>query len=354
MFVKLDPANQRKAANAEIVRVVEAVNPELLDSLDMEGLWIKQLKEVASRAELNQIREGLRPLGERSFDDSIARYMFSYFPDLGVKNPDITHVIDEFEGLKDEEWSFDLGRVLNFDATILCKTMSATNVDQLDRLLRIESDTIAGQQSVVIQEGVGKKFFREAPELQWLVSSRFRGLSKYTDRALDRMVSASDESVSTESAGSASTESEALDAESLADAAVSGPIPIYVSVPAEEYSALLSADAEARADAVFEAVEEETWPVGDVDKLHAATYRVLVELVGEKDAAAIVYGGTDLDPQQETDGLRGNEAGVVDKLSSVLAGVELGAVDDSYAVGELAEIYAAAAERGDAIAVLMN
>lgn len=168
------------------------------------------------------------------------------------------------------------------------------------------------------------------------------------------MVSASGGSVSTESAGPASTESEALGVETLEDVAVSGPIPIYVSVPAKEYSVLVSADARARADAVFEAMEEETYPVGDVDKLHAATHRVLVELVGEKDAEVIVYGGTDLDPQQETDGLRGNEAGVVDKLSSVLAGVELGALADSYAVGELAAIYAAAAERGDAIAVLMN
>lgn len=354
MYVKLDPANQRKAVNAEVVRVVEAVNPELLDSLDMEGLWIKQLKEKASRAELNQIREGLRPLGERSFDDPIARYMFSYFPDLGVKNPDITYVIDEFERLKDEEWSFDLERVLNFDATILCKAMSAANVDQLDRLLRIGSDTIAGQQSVVIQEGARKKFFREAPELSWLAGSRFRGRNKYLDAALDRMVSASDESVSTESAGAVSAETEALGGETLVDVAVSGPIPIYVSVPAQEYTALVSAEAEARADAVFEAMEEETYPVGDVYKLHAATYRVLVELVGEKDAEAIVYGGTDLDPQQETDGLRGNEAGVVDKLSSVLGGVELGAVENSYAVGELAAIYAAAAGRGDAIVVLMN
>lgn len=48
------------------------------------------------------------------------------------------------------------------------------------------------------------------------------------------------------------------------------------------------------------------------------------------------------------------DPGVVDKLSSVLAGVELGAVENSYAVGELAAIYAAAAGSGDAIAVLMN
>lgn len=204
MFVKFDLENQIKAANAEVVRVVEAVNPELLDSLDMEGLWIKQLKASASRAELDQIREGLRPLGERSFDDPIARFMFSYFPDLGVKNPDITYVIDDFERLKDEEWSFDLKRVLNFDATILCKAMSAANVDQLDRLLRIESDTIAGQQSVVIQEGARKKFFREAPELSWLAGSRFRGRNKYLDAALDRMLSASGESVPAESAGAVS------------------------------------------------------------------------------------------------------------------------------------------------------
>ncbi|WP_296148760.1 hypothetical protein [uncultured Corynebacterium sp.] len=52
MFVKLDPENQMKAANAEVVRVVEAVNPELLDSLDMAGPWIKQLKARCRRPTL--------------------------------------------------------------------------------------------------------------------------------------------------------------------------------------------------------------------------------------------------------------------------------------------------------------
>lgn len=354
MFVKLDPENQMKAARGEILRVVNEVNPELAEALDPNVSWIDQLKEHASRSELKAIREGIRPLAERSFDDPLARYMFSYLPGFGVKNPDISYVVDEIERLKDEEMGPDLYRVLDHDVNILHNTLLPSSVGQLDRFLRLESEAITLMQGGIIQEGAKKKFFREAPELQWLASSRFRGLNKYTDRALDRMVSASDESVSTEPAGPASTELEALGVETLADAVVSGPIPIYVSVPAEEYSALLSADAQVRADAVFEAMEEETYPVGDVDKLHAATHRVLVELVGEKDAEAIVYGGTDLDPGQETDGLRGNEAGVVDKLSSVLGGVELGAVADSYAVGELAAIYAAAAGRGDAIVVLMN
>lgn len=50
----------------------------------------------------------------------------------------------------------------------------------------------------------------------------------------------------------------------------------------------------------------------------------------------------------------GNEPGDVEKLSSLLDAIDLGTMEDSYAVGELATIYAAAAERGDAIAVLMN
>ena len=347
MFVKLDRENQMKAAQNEVLRVVKEVNPELVDLLEPNTSWFDILKEHASRTELNAIREGIRPLAERGFDDPLARYMFGYLPGLGVKNPDITYVVDEFDRLKDEEWSSDVNRVLDFDATILCRTMSTNNIDQLVRLLRMESETIKGQQSVVIQQGVRKKFFREAPELKWLAASHFRGRNKYLDAALDRISVASDESVLSKAAGPASEELST-------DSAVSGPIPIYVSVPAGEYSALLSADAEARADAVFEAMEEETYPVADVDKLHAATHRVLMQLVGETDAAAIVYGGSDLDPEQETDGLRGNESSVVDRLSSVLAGVELGAMDDSFAVGELAAIYAAAAGRGDAIAVLMN
>lgn len=354
MFVKLDPENQMKAARSEILRVVNEVNPVLAEVLDPNVSWIDQLKEHASRSELKAIREGIRPLAERSFDDPLARYMFSYLPGFGVKNPDISYVVDEIERLKDEEMGPDLYRVLDHDVNILHNTLLPSSVGQLDRFLRLESEAITLMQGGIIQEGAKKKFFREAPELQWLASSRFRGLNKYTDRALDRMLSASDESVPAESAGTVSAGPGVLAVESLADVAVSGPIPIYVSVPAEEYSALLSADAETRADAVFEAMEEETYPVGDVDKLHAATHRVLVELVGEEDAEAIVYGGTDLDPQQDTDGLRGNEAGVVERLSSVLGGVELESVADSYAVGELAAFYAAAAGRGDAIAVLMN
>lgn len=347
MFVKLDRKNQSEAARSEILRVVEEVNPELANMLDLDANMslFDQLKARASRTELNAIREGVRPLAERSFDDPLARYLFGYFPGLGVKNPDISYVVDEMERLKDEEMGPELDAVLNFDLTILCEVMSASNIDQLDRLLRIESDTIAGQQSVVIQTGVRKKFFREAPQLQWLAASRFRGRNKYLDGALDRMLSASDNN----SVARISAESEPL-----ADDVVSGPLPIYVSVPAGEYSSLLSADTETRAGAVFDAMEEETYPVADIDKLHAATHRVLVELVGEDAATAIVYGGADLDPQQETDGLRGNDPGDVDKLSSLLGDIDFGAMEDSYAVGELATIYAAAAERGDAIAVLMN
>lgn len=349
MFVKLDRENQSKAARSEILRLVNEVNPELADVFDPNVNWIDQLKKHASRAELNAIREGIRPLAERSFDDPLARYMFNYLPGFGVKNPDISYVVDEIEQLKDEELGPDLHRVLDHDVNILHNTLLPSSVGQLDRFLRLESEAITLMQGGIIQEGAKKKFFREAPELQWLASSRFRGLNKYTDRALDRMVSASDESGSTESAGPASTESEAL-----VDAAVSGPIPIYVSVSADEYSSLLSVDAEARADAVFEAMEEETCPVADIDKLHAATHRVLVDLVGADDAAAIVYGASDLDPQQDTDGLRGNDPGDVEKLSSVLAAANVEAVEESFAVGELVVIYAAAAERGDAIAVLMN
>lgn len=347
MFVKLDRKNQAEAARSEILRVVEEVSPELANMLDPDASMslFDQLKEHASRTELNAIREGVRPLAERSFDDPLARYLFGYFPGLGVKHPDISYVVDEMERLKDEEMGPELDAVLNFDLTILCEVMSASNIDQLDRLLRIESDTIAGQQSVVIQTGVRKKFFREAPELQWLATSRFRGKNKYLDGALDRMLAASDNKVAAETS---------VESESLADDGVSGPIPIYVSMPAGEYSSLLSADAETRADTVCDAMEEETYPVADIDKLQAATHRVLVELVGEDAAAAIVYGGADLDPQQETDGLRGNDPGDVEKLSSLLGAIDLGTMEDSYAVGELATIYAAAAERGDAIAVLMN
>ena len=51
---------------------------------------------------------------------------------------------------------------------------------------------------MVIQEGVRKKFFREAPVLGWFASSRFRGRNKYLDAAHDRMPADSGEGIPAE------------------------------------------------------------------------------------------------------------------------------------------------------------
>mgnify|MGYP001757271504 FL=1 len=78
MFVKLDRKNQSEAATSELLRVVEEVNPELANMLDPDASMslFDQLKARASRTELNAIREWVRPLAERSFDDPLARYLF--------------------------------------------------------------------------------------------------------------------------------------------------------------------------------------------------------------------------------------------------------------------------------------
>ncbi|MDK8795303.1 hypothetical protein QP968_06210 [Corynebacterium sp. MSK041] len=349
MYVKLDEQSQMDAANKAILQVVKAVNPALAVSIDMDGDWPGFLKEHATRAELEEIRERVRPLGERSFDDPLARYLFCYFPVLKIKKPDISYLVDEFEKLKDEELTPDLKRVLDFDLSTLVALMGPEHVEQLDRLLRLESDTIFPQQSGVIQVGVRKKFFREADALQWLASSRFRGANKYLDGALDRM-----QSFTLAAPKDKVNAQKIVDSVEADDGAVGGAIPVYVSVPAKQFVQWLELDCAARAEAVFNAVEDDRMPVEDIDKSYVTTYRILAEYLGVTDADAAVYGAENWDPGRNTDGLKANNPETVTRLAGKLGGIDLATLKDASAVGELATIYAQAVQRGDGIVILMN
>ena len=129
--------------------------------------------------------ETLRPFAERSFADPRARLIFGHLAESRlVDDLDISYPVDEIELLKDYPAAF---RNLSHDAFLVLNAMSPKNIDQVDRFFRIESPNIENFQLGIIRQGVKKKFFRQAPELQWLKESRFRGLNRAIDSALDRM-----------------------------------------------------------------------------------------------------------------------------------------------------------------------
>ena len=334
-FEKLDTYEQDPIAAARVIRVVEAVNPVLAAEIDVYGDWEGALREHATPVELAEIGQCVRPLAERSFDDPVARYLFGLFPLLKITGSDVSYVVDEFEKLKDEKPCLDLDRVLDYDVDTLISVMAPEHIAQLDRFLRIDSETVWPQQAALIKAGVQKGFFRDADALQWLVSSRFRGWNRYLDHALDRMRSAPQE-------------------KAVAGWEAGGVMPIYVSVPAGQFVQLLKVDCAARLEEVCDAVEEKRLLVGEIDGEYAATHQRLVALFGAADANAVMCGETDWDPSRQIAGFRVNNPVVVARLAQRFAGADIGAMEDASAVGELAGFYSQAQRRGEGIAILMN
>ncbi|OFT82449.1 hypothetical protein [Corynebacterium sp. HMSC29G08] len=335
-FEKLDTYEQDPIAAAMVMRVVEAVNPVLAAEIDVYGDWEGALREHATPVELAEIGQRVRPLAERSFDDPVARYLFGLFPLLKITSSDVSYVVDEFEKLKDEKPCLDLDRVLDYDVDTLISVMAPEHIAQLDRFLRIDSETVWPQQAALIKAGVQKGFFRDADALQWLVSSRFRGWNRYLDQALDRMRSAPKE-------------------KAIADRPeAGGAMPIYVPVPAGQFAQLLKVDCAARLEELCDAVEEKRLLVGEIDGGSAATHQRLVALFGAADADAVMCGETDWDPDRQTAGFRVNNPVVVARLAQRFDGADIGVMEDASAVGELAGFYSQAQQRGDGIAILMN
>ena len=131
-------------------------------------------------------------------------------------------------------------------------------------------------------------------------------------------------------------------------------IPFYIYFPANEFDELLDKDVDTRYDVTFDALEEETMEVEDVDKLYLDAHQHLTELLTETTASAIVYGTTDLDPDEEGDGMRANSPDQVAELAETLGNIDLDALDDTAGIDDLTDIYTKAAQRGDAIVIVLN
>lgn len=131
-------------------------------------------------------------------------------------------------------------------------------------------------------------------------------------------------------------------------------IPFYIFVPANEFDELLDKDVDTRYDVTFDALEEETMEVEDIDKLYLDAHQQLTELLTETTASAIVYGTTDLDPDEEGDGMRANSPDQVAEHAETLSNIDLDALEDTAGIDDLTDIYTKAAQRGDAIVIVLN
>lgn len=175
------------AADRIIYDAVTSVRPNLLGAFKPQSDDFTPVNEHATRSEKKEIIARIRPYAERDYADPYARFILPYLNRLGVNDIDLTYLVDELELIQHED-SQEAEDIRKWDTTALHDAMSKHNIDQIDRFLKLPGEPLFGWQNVTIQAGAKKKFFRQAPQLQWLKDSdRYRGDNPYLDKALDRM-----------------------------------------------------------------------------------------------------------------------------------------------------------------------
>ncbi|WP_301925753.1 hypothetical protein [Corynebacterium glaucum] len=149
--------------------------------------YFTPVNKDATRSEKKEIIARIRPYAERDFADPYARFILPYLNRLGVNDIDLTYLVDEMELIQHED-SKAAKKILMWDTTALLDAMSKHNIDQIDRFLQLPGEPLFDWQNITIQTGAKKKFFRQAPQLQWLKDSdRFRGFGPNLDKALNRI-----------------------------------------------------------------------------------------------------------------------------------------------------------------------
>lgn len=174
------------AASSLLYEVACTVRPELRrNSYSSTGIaYFDSFEVSATKEQLAQYIQALRPYAERDFADPHARHLFRYLSMRPIDDLDISYPVDEIDLLKDIPMARE---TIHYDAFLVMDAMSAKNVEEVNRFLHLESPNLDPLQIATIRRGVKKKFFRQAPELQWLKESRFRGIDEAIDRALDRI-----------------------------------------------------------------------------------------------------------------------------------------------------------------------
>ena len=180
-------ARNSRTADRIIHDAVTSVRDDLLGDFDPDTDRFTPVNEHATRSEKKEIIARVRPYAERDYADPYARFILPYLNRLGVNDIDLTYLVDELELIQHED-SKEAEDIRMWDTTALLDAMSKHNIDQIDRFLQLPGEPLFGWQNITIQTGAKKKFFRQAPQLQWLKDSdRYRGFGPNLDKALDRM-----------------------------------------------------------------------------------------------------------------------------------------------------------------------
>ena len=131
-------------------------------------------------------------------------------------------------------------------------------------------------------------------------------------------------------------------------------IPFYVAFSQDEYEQAQASGADSRRDTIMEALETSNRPVADIDQFFGGVVEELKASLDEETANSIVFGATDWDGENLTDGMRINPPDQVGSFAEALEDIEPEDFDSPDAVETLIEFYTAAAQRGDAVAVYFS
>lgn len=131
-----------------------------------------QLRDHFTPEQAAQVINLLKPYATASFDRTTTREFFAIALNMGAHDLDVTPIIDEAERYQTST-DLEILEMIDDDQALLLEVITPSNFEQLNRYLQLDGPALIDNQIEFLRKAVRNKTFRNAPEFQWLATSRF-------------------------------------------------------------------------------------------------------------------------------------------------------------------------------------
>lgn len=131
-----------------------------------------QLRDHFTPEQAAQVINLLKPYATASFDQTATRELFAIALNMGAHDLDVIPIIDEAERFQTST-DLEILEMIDDDQALLLEVITPSNFEQFNRYLKLDGPALIDNQVEFLRKAVRNKAFRNAPEFQWLATSRF-------------------------------------------------------------------------------------------------------------------------------------------------------------------------------------
>ncbi len=149
--------------------IAQQINPTFPG---FDHLMASQLRDHFTPEQAAKVINLLKPYATTSFDRTTTREIFAIALNMGAHDLDVTPIIDEAERYQTST-DLEILEIIDDDQALLLEVITPSNFEQFNRYLHLDGPALIDNQVEFLRKAVRNKSFRNAPEFQWLATSRF-------------------------------------------------------------------------------------------------------------------------------------------------------------------------------------